>query len=262
MESIQSILGRSAFPGPVIEIGRSGATFAGEAAFEGCFAITEWRRADVERLLPPEIALAENVSSRAARHPVVFAFGEQKRGAWIWGGLTLPVGLEYHELMIAIPFVVHRSGRFLHTYIPRMYASNSPAVWDGNARYGLAKELADLGWWNTTFVVTDARGRLVLHADVEADGAWRRAASAPAARAAAEIFALPVLGRKASGQYVSSYFAWDFDAATARPAAAAISLDAPLVAGLEPRVIQAADGRAVSVQDLRWRLSWPVACRF
>ena len=50
---MEPFLDRRAFPGPAIDLAASGASFAGQACFNGCIAVTNWQRADVERLLPP-----------------------------------------------------------------------------------------------------------------------------------------------------------------------------------------------------------------
>lgn len=260
---MEPLLGRNAFPGPTIDVGASGATFAGEAAFEGCIAIAHWLRADVERLLPRDLELAANVSPDADVHPVVFVFGQQTQGAWIWGGLTLPIGLVYHEFLIGVPFVNRRDGRMLHTYIPRMYASNSSVVLDGNLRYGLSKELAEMRWWGSTFVLTTKQSTLLFHAVVESEGrSTSTRGTTLAAGAVAQIFSLPILGRMGAGHYVCSYFGWDLAPASVRSAAAYLSIDAPLVGGLEPRVFHAAAGGAITVRNMKWQLSWPVPCRF
>jgi hypothetical protein len=260
---MEPLLGRNAFPGPAIVVGASGATFAGEATFDGCIAIAHWPRADVERLLPRELELAANAAPCGGVHPVVFVFGQQNQGAWIWGGLTLPIGLVYHEFLIGFPFVRHRDGRMLHTYIPRMYASNSSVVWDGNLRYGLSKELAAMRWWGSTFVLTTQQGTLLFHAVVKPEGrstsTHRRTL---AAAAVAQIFSLPMLGRRETGHYVCSYFGWDLASASVRSAAAYLSIDAPLVSGLEPRLFHAAPGGSITVRSMKWQLSWPVSCRF
>lgn len=261
---MEPILGRNAFPGPTIEVGASGATFAGEATFDGCIALANWPRADIERLLPPELEPAANVSRRADAHPVAFVFGKQTQGSWIWGGFTLPIGLDYFEFLIGVPFVKHRRGHILHTYIPRMYASNPPSVWDGNARYGLSKQLAEMRWWGSTFILTGEQGALLFHAVVE-PGKDEIAGSengAQAARAVGEIFSLPVLGRKETGEYVCSYFAWDIDSALVRSADACLSIDSPLVPGLGPRVFHGAASGTITVRGMKWKLSWPVRCRF
>ena len=260
---MEPVLGRSAFPGPAIELGAAGATFAGEATFDGCVAIAHWPRADVEGLLPAELELAANASPRAGMHPVVFAFGHQAEGSWIWGGFTLPIGLEYFEFLIGFPFVKHRRGHLLHTYIPRMYAGNPASVGDGNARYGLSKQLADMRWWGSTFVLTTPEGGLLFHAVVETDdGAGAPDAAPRAVRAIAEIFSLPVLGRKETGDLVSSYFGWELDAAIVQRAQVCLTIDAPIVPGLEPRVFHAALDGAIRVGQMKWKLSWPMRCRF
>jgi len=260
---MELVLGRSAFPGPAIEAGAAGATFAGEATFDGCVAVTHWPRADVERLLPAELELAANVSPRPDVHPLVCAFGNQTQGSWIWGGFTLPVGLEYFELLIGLPFVKHRRGHHLHTYIPRMYAGNPASVWDGNVRYGLSKQLAEMRWWGSTFVLTTEQGTPLFHAVVEtANEGAASAATAPAVRTVAEVFSLPVLGRKETGELVGSYFAWDLDAALIDTAEACLTIDAPLGAGLEPRVFHGTRAGTIVVREMNWKLSWPMRCRF
>src|SRR5882724_1686714 len=134
-------LGRSAFPGPAIAADAAGNRFVGQARFSGCIAFTNWRRAEVEAFLPPELQLATNAVA-ADLHPVVFVFGDQAAGAILFAGFTVPTGAAYQELAIVVPFVRYRGGRHLHSYVPRMYSSYFPAVWHGNAHYGFSKEMA------------------------------------------------------------------------------------------------------------------------
>ena len=68
---------------------------------------------------------------------------------------------------MAIPFVKHRRGRFLHTYVPRMYSSYYPATWHGNASYGLAKEMAKMSWQGPGFLLASDDDALLLHAAVD-----------------------------------------------------------------------------------------------
>ena len=51
-------------------------------------------------------------------------------------------GPGYLELGLAVPFVTSRR-TYLHTYVPRMYASAPPAVLAGSY-YGFGKELAKI----------------------------------------------------------------------------------------------------------------------
>jgi hypothetical protein len=76
------------------------------------------------------------------------------------------------------------------------------------------------------------------------------------------VFALPIVGRRANGSYVASYFGWDFGAARVRPARAMLSIDTHLVEGLAPRSCSTVESGTFEVQRLIWRLSWPFPCRF
>jgi len=165
-------LDRTAFPGPTIDLAASGASFAGQARFNGCIAVTNWLRAEVERLLPPQLALAANASPTPDIHPMIFVFGEQTQGAVIFARLPVPAGPDYGEFALAIPFVRHRDGRHLHVHVPRMYSSYFPATWNGNAHYGFGKAMARMEWRGPVFLMTSETGDLLLHAAVEPAGAW------------------------------------------------------------------------------------------
>jgi hypothetical protein len=238
-------------------------SYAGQAAFDGCIACCNWPSSDVARILPPELALAENRSARVDLHPVAFVFGEQRQGATIFGGITFPLGVNYHELALAVPFVKHRQGQRLHTFVPRMYSSFYPATWAGNAHYGLGKEMATMSREATRFVVA-AQGRQLVEASWDAVGDWMPGAGCelPNFDAMRRVFALPVMGRRADGSYVTSYFGWDFGAAQVRAARLRLSIDQELGPGLVPRRCAGLELGTFEVRRMIWRLSWPEPSRF
>jgi len=254
---------RTAFPGPTIDLAASGASFAGQARFNGCIAVTNWLRAEVERLLPPQLALAANASPTPDLHPVIFVFGEQTQGAVIFARLPVPAGPDYGEFALAIPFVRHRHGRHLHVHVPRMYSSYFPATWNGNAHYGFGKAMARMEWRGPVFLMTNETDDLLLHAAVEPAGDWVSGAAAdlPLLAALRAIFSLPVVGRKADGRLVCSWWGWGFGDALVRPAAASVSIDAPLVEGLPLRTCTAVPGGSFEVRGMAWKLTWPTPCR-
>jgi len=261
---VTAFLGKSSFVGPPVAVGTTKGSFVSQARFNGCIAASNWARGDVERLLPPELALAANVSSTPDRHPVLFVFGDLSDGAVIAGGRVIPLGIAYQEFALAIPFVRHRRGNHLHTYVPRMYSSYLPAVWSGNVNYGLAKRSATMRWQGPFFVLTTDAGSLVLHIAVETQQDWSRASSCPLPEFGAmrEIFSMPVVGRKGSGAYVCSYFGWDFEDALLRLVDSSISIDGPVVENLLPRRCPDVPGGTFEVRGMIWRLSWPSRCRF
>lgn len=256
-------LDRDAFTGPVIEAGAVINQFMGEARFDGYLAFTSWPRAEIEPALPAELTLA---SSRADLdvHPVVFMFGALRNTTILFGGVAIPTGVEYPEFLMAVPFVRHRRGRNLHTYMARMYSSVRASVFVGNAYYGFAKSLASMCWQGPIFTVTSAdESHLLVHAAVErtaqAGGEREPIANLASMR---EALSLPIVGRRADGSLVASYFDVDFGAGTVEPADSWISLDAPIVTGLSPRRCYDAPSGTVQIRDVIWRLSWPVSCRF
>ncbi len=254
----------AAFVNSGLDVNAPSVTFVGQARFNGCITFCNWPRRDVEALLPPELELAANTSAASDVHPVAFIFGEQRQGATIFAGIPFPMGVQYHEFAMAIPFVKHRRGRPLHIYIPRMYSSYFPAIWHGNTYYGFAKEMATMWWQGPIFLITGKSGALLLHAAVEATGGWSAGSTCelPNFEATRAIFTLPVVGRKSDGTYVRSYFGWDFGDAVVRTADACVSIDVPLIDGLDPRRCHDVASGTFEVRGMLWKLSWPAVCRF
>ncbi len=253
-----SVGGMERFLGDSIAASVAGATFVGQATFNGCIAVTTWPRRDVMALLSDGLTLAEHAAGDDG-HPVVFVFGEQTGGAVRVGGYPFPVGQDYREVCVAVPFVRHVHGRHLHTFIPRMYATYLPAVSNGNTHYGFSKRMASISWEGAFYLATSLTGALLLHIETEAV----KSAAAPASLAAVRaMFALPMLGRRADGRYVTSYFDWDFDTATVGTADVAVSIaDGGLDAVAARRCPDLPSG-SVAVRGMVWRLSWPMPCRF
>jgi hypothetical protein len=255
-------LGRDAFGGDAgNEPVASGAPLAGQARFNGAVLFLNWSRRDVEAVLPADVTLAAN-SLVPAMHPVVFIVGEQTEGALIFGGFTIPTGIRYEEVAIAVPFV--RCGRdpALHIYIPRIYSSYFPAVWNGNVHYGFAKRLARIGSDGAAVVVTED-GAPLLRAELTPAGDWLSGAHCSLAHfeAMCAVFALPVLGRRGDGRYVRSRFEWGFEDAAVRRIGGHVSIEASLGQGLTPRRCPVDPEGGFEVRGMLWRLTWPVSGR-
>ena len=235
------------------------AGFAARSCFNGWLVCTAWPRDVVAGCLPAELALAP-VPPEANLHPVIFFFGEQTATSLLFGGLVIPTGTSFREFGMAVPFVQRRQGGDLHIYVPGLYAAYFPTVWVGTEHYGYAKMLAHCSWYGDVFVVTAPEGQLVAQAAVEAAGAWTTALAAgiPALDAVRSLFTtLPVLGRRARGDFVISRFAWDLGDASARPGDARISLAAPTLPSVPARECVDLPGGSVEVRGIVWDLGWP-----
>ena len=261
---MDTFLDRTAFPGPSSNRSALADPFVSQARFDGHITFSNWPREDVAKLLPPDLELCPNTSATPDIHPVAFIFGDQTQGAMLFGGFNFSLGVHYQELGMAIPFVKHRHGQYLHMYMVRMYSSYAIATWNGNFHYGFSKEMARLWWQGPVYIVTTENDVLLLHASVEAAGEWSGGDSCalPNFAAMRAIFALPVVGRKSNGAYVCSYFGWDFGEALVRPADACVAIDAPFVEGLTPRECHDAPSGTFQVRGMCWNLSWPSSCRF
>jgi hypothetical protein len=253
----------NAFPEPWIDGERAGVSFVAEADFDGVVVFTNWRRSEIIRGLPPGLRPGLNISSTPDIHPLAFVFGTQSRAGLIFGGVSLPTAVQFHELVIAVPFVRHEDGRNLHVFVPRIYSGDVVSTWSGNAQYGLSKQLAEFRSFAATYAVSARGGPLLLHATVEPTGQWSscRDLVPPDLCAVTEVFRLPILGRRSDGTEACSYFAWDLRHASARRVRAVVSIDAPLGAGLDPGVFHGVESSTFEVRGMRWRVSWPQRCR-
>jgi hypothetical protein len=261
---MHTLLDRTSFPSPASGVDAFRGPFVGRSTFDGCIVFSSWPREDVEALLPEALELPASTSATPDRHPVVFLFGDQREGATRFAGLTFPTDIAYQEFVLAVPFVRGAGGQHLHTYVPRMVSSHRPATVAGNLYYGFGKRMGRMWWEGPLFLMTDADGKLQLHAQVEATGGFTSCAGdAPTCldgvRAA---FSLPILGRKDDGAFITSYFDWDFCRARVRPVDAAVSIDLPFAEGVAPGLHHAVSPGSLEVRGMRWQLSWPAPCRF
>ncbi len=235
------------------------ASFVGEAHFDGLIVLSSGESARIAAALPPGLELVGNPAEAPDRHRVIFAFGEQMRTAVLFGGLVIPTGVQYHEAMIAIPYV--RSVHDSHpcTFIPLMCCTDQWATWSGNTYYGFAKRMATVERRGNTFLVSASEGPLLLHATANPEGDWMPARECTLRGLATvrEVFEAPVLGRRGEGSYVRSRFEWSFAAASIRRAPTVVSIDTPLGSGLEADVFHGAVSESFEVTGMRWRLSWP-----
>jgi len=226
--------------------------------FDGTIIVVEWPVADLLAWLPPGLTLAPLGGFVTGVHPVLVVVGAHSDGRMRFGGMTLPMRVEYREAGLFVPFVYGIGRPRLHTFVARMFSSSPRTVWHGNAHYGFHKSLAAVDRVGPLFSVTAADGRALLHGAAHPTSAWSEARSERADRGwLRAAVGLPILGRKRAGTYVVSHFDWCFDAARVRAVDAWIALDAPLVDGMAAREHDDGGPGSFDIHGLRWRLTWP-----
>ncbi len=209
------------------------ATAGGEATYHGNLVFTNLDRPLVQAVLPPELKLAPN-SAAPGLHPVIYLYGRPTDTKWIVADTPILIGPNYQELMLLVPFVQESTGSMWHNYVVRMYLDDANAIWIGNLFFAYAKE------WGTM----------------------------PNYQAIQTILAMPIVGRRSSGQLVCSYFELNYANATVAPVQSSHEFLEPFVPGMSGWVglgtVSSVVNGAVAVRDLNWRIKQPPAraCRF
>jgi len=218
------------------------AEIAGEATFSGCLTTLSVGRDAIVSMLPPLAAPARS----ASRYRILLAFGEQADGMTYFGGVPFPWGVQYHELMVAIPFVRLRRDDEAYLFVSGMTCDFLPAVLNGNQFYGFRKRFVSMSFGPDRFVVDPAdggfSGTLRPAAALDTDSEWLLWAST-----------LPILGVRDDGSFVRTRFEWSFANARLEASLAQVRIGRhfpELAAGTY-------EGTGMRVAAMRWRLGWP-----
>jgi hypothetical protein len=226
------------------------AAVAGQATFDGCLAVLDVPRESLVAMMPPGIALPDTASSSSQ---CLLAFGEQRDSTAFVGGVSVPWGIRYHELMVAVPCLPRWGRPDAALFVLGMVCDAWWAVWNGNAYYGFQKDLAAMGWDGKRFVVSDHETGRTFDAVIGPGSTASRRGLTWIERAAA----LPVLGHHGDNRFVQSRFEWDFRQAAVEPAALHLALGSHF-RPLPMRGEDICPDRVYRVRDMRWRLSWPM----
>ena len=126
-------------PVPDIWLGR------GRAIFNGQIVFANISRRDAESLLPqyPKLVLATNHGPYPNMHPILHLHGRQTQTSWVINGQPYPVGNDYSEFMLLIPFVQLAGSTQWHNFAVRMYLGDVGAVTLG-LDFGYRKRLAQV----------------------------------------------------------------------------------------------------------------------
>jgi hypothetical protein len=216
-------------------------------------AILPLSREAVQAMLPAGLGLAAQRFMPGERHPLVLILGQQSDVR----PRPLPLGADYLESILAVPFVEHRGhgpdGPFC--YCPRLFLDRRLPTMVGRLLYGYAKLRAAIRMTQNSYRIADLdRGDLLLTAEFRTSGA----ALEPPQVGAAALFSLPVISQGAHGW---RYSCADFglDRAVVGPVELALVIHRPFVSGLPVGEFLIADVEADGVRAFRIRTSWRLA---
>jgi hypothetical protein len=254
----------------------SNAANGGQTSYEGEVLVAMLDRTLVANTLPADLQLASPLAA-STRHPVMVMTGNQRDPKLLVGGIEVgdPSLHDYREMMLLVPFVVHRTGsNRWHTFVVRMYLDDPGAVAIGNTVFGYAKELGELIELGTVpdvkTDVFDARKQMMFASAVRSTGPWQPASAAtsvPRWTDVQEILKMPIVGNIPILGLVCSYWEWSYAGAEAAPATGTLRFLRPFQPTMTDwpalGTVAATDDGAIAIRRVRWRLATiPPACRF
>lgn len=243
----------------------SDAATGGESTYLGRIVFTNIKRDMVDDVLPSDLRLAQN-SSTSDEHPILLLFGHQTNTQWIIDGTSWPIGNDYTEIAVLIPFVQRAGGSKWHNYIVRMYLNDYWARQIGNLFFGYAKRSGTFQENATDFTAL-VQGNAVFHAAVQSLGPWENSAAAevtlPNYKAIQAILEMPILGKPVVGPYLCSYFEMHYDNGMVRRVQSQHEFLQPFTTNMDSWVllgsINSVPSGAVAIKDVEWRIAEPIA---
>jgi hypothetical protein len=245
-------------PVPYVKLG------GGSAVYNGQIVFSNMLRADVAALLPPwvDVKLATNHGAHPDVHPVFHLHGEQTNTAWVIDGRRLPVGSNYWEFMLLIPFVQVGASPQWFNFVVRMYLNDWGAVLLGKD-FGYRKVWGLFDVVANTFDVklpdffNPFAEQAAFHSHYEAN---------PGARAAElqnwpmmeTIASMPILGvDEVTGAKLGSYFRLDFSAATLSPVDCTHDYKPAFDPAMGAGIMTSVEDGAVDVTGVVWQIDFP-----
>jgi hypothetical protein len=247
----------------------SNAKTGGEATYSGYIVFTNLSRSLVDAVLPPDLQLATN-SVNLDLHPVIFLFGHQRNTKWLIAGTPIPIGNDYKEMMVVIPFVQKQGGVNWHNYVLRMYLDDWAAISLGNLYFAYAKEWGTADEFGIAF--TEFHYVTPYFSASMQEGTWQTSAQAelalPNYKAIQAIFEMPMVGWDSWLGLKCSYF--EFHYGNAMVAALQSehqflrSFRANMGAWVALGSLSSVPDGAIAIEGLDWRINHPPAptCRF
>ena len=186
----------------------------------------------------------------------------------------IPGAKPYHELILLVPYTVHRDRDRWHSYAARLYLDDIGATLIGDLAYAYAKLLGEFDLTETSVAVrTGGNTVFEIESDVgsdEDDGSagvadqWLSDAQAqaqlPGYVDVRTILKMPIVGYSTLLGYRRSYFEWDYpNEARIAQTRCVFRVNQEMRPGMRPWVDlgyqPSAPQAAFKVSQVRWRLS-------
>lgn len=224
----------------------------GQAVYNGQIVFANMSRKDVESLLPLKLTLANNHGPYPDAHPVFHLHGMQTQTGWIINGQKQPVGSDYGEFMLLIPFVQIGGGPQWYNFVVRMYLNDLGAVALG-IDFGYRKEFAFVNVLPATFDVTLLTLAPAFHSAHQA-----QARPLPNWPAMQSILSMPILGvDPGTSAKLGSYFRLDYTDATVGPIDCSHSYKPAFTPPMPASAMTNAKDGAVDVSGVVWQIDFP-----
>jgi hypothetical protein len=216
-------------------------------------AILPLAREAAQAMLPAGLGLAAQNHTPGDRHPLVLILGQQSNVR----PRPLPLGADYLEFILAVPFVEHRgrARRGPFCYCPRLFLDRRLPTVLGRLLYGYAKRRAAIEMTENSYRIADLDdGELLLSADFRSTAATVE----PSRSSAALFFDLPVIAQ-AGDSWWYSFADFGLDRAVVQPVELALVIHRPFVSGLPVGGFRIAGVEAAAARAFRIRTNWRLA---
>jgi len=235
----------------------------GQATYNGQIVFANMSRKKAEMLLPAlKLTLAANTGAHPDVHPVFHLHGMQTQTDWIINGQQQPVGSDYGEFMLLIPFVQIDGGPQWYNFAARMYLNDPGAVLLG-LYFGYRKILALVDMHPSTFdanlfdPANPFQPKPLFHSEHHPNLS-ATAQQLPNWPDMQWILSMPILGiNEGTVQKLGSYFRLDFTNASVSPVDCSHSYKPAFAPSIQMGSMTKVKDGAVDVAGVVWQIDFP-----
>lgn len=220
-----------------------------QSTFSGCALTVHLPRVIVTDWIPPGCGLK---STSEHLHPVVFLFGDQQRGAMVYGERVVTAPITYNEWAALVPGVTTAGQESAFTFVAGMVCNYPVAQFYGNTFYGYRKQLGSLFWDENNCEISVRE--TIMRASLEQ----------PAACDLEDVEELfnylhaPILGLDSRGGLMYSQWKFQPEIAEFWRVAASLEVDHAFAPGVNPFSAAVTQKDGFMLRGLPWQLTAPM----